>query len=408
MKKYIRKQLYDELWKTLTGEINFIQAAVGPRQVGKTTLSLQIFDNWKGPKIYETADQPNTPTIGWINDKWQNARNLCKKNKQSVLLILDEIQKIPRWSEVVKKLYDEDKRLKNNIRVLLLGSSALLMHRGLTESLAGRFELHKHNQWSFSECKECFLLSLDKYIYFGGYPGALLLIEDENRWANYMRGSLIETVLSKDIILLTSIAKPVLMRQSFGLAVSHSARIVSYQKMLGTLQDAGNTTTITSYLNLMSKAFLLMPLERCSGSRIRRRGSIPKILVYDNGLITSMAGVNFNTAKKDKMLWGRLVENSIGARLYFIFNKLSGELYYWRDRDNEVDYVARLGDKIIGIEIKSGMPDKNPAALAIFKRKYKNSKTVIISNSKEPTVNSEKNININEFYKNPEKCIFGL
>ncbi|MEW6556312.1 MAG: ATP-binding protein [Elusimicrobiota bacterium] len=408
MKKYIRKQLYDELWKALTGKINLIQAVIGPRQVGKTTLALQIFDNWKYPKIYETADQPNIPTVSWITDKWQNARNLCKKTKQPVLLILDEVQKIPKWSEVVKKLYDEDKRLHNNNHVLLLGSSALLMQRGLTESLAGRFELHRHNQWSFSECKECFSLSLDEYIYFGGYPGALLLIEDENRWANYMRESLIEPVLSKDIILSTPITKPVLMRQSFGLAVNHAAQIVSYQKMLGTLQDAGNTTTIASYLNLMSKAFLLTPLERWSGARIRRRGSIPKILVYDNGLSTSMAGVKFNTAKKDKMFWGRLVENSIGARLYFIFNKLGGEIYYWRERNNEVDYVTRLGDKIIGFEIKSGRLDKNPAALLLFKRKYKNSKTVIISNSKELTVNSEKNININEFYKNPEKYIIEL
>ena len=405
MKKYIREQLYEELWKTLTGKIKLIQVVVGPRQVGKTTLSLQIFDNWRGPKVYETADHPNIPTTKWIDAKWQNIRELYKQKKQPALLIFDEVQKILKWSGMVKKLFDEDKRLNYNINVLLLGSSALLMQRGLSESLAGRFELHHHNQWSFAECRECFSVSLDEYLYFGGYPGTLLMRKDETRWANYIRDSLIETVLSKDILLLAPVTKPILLRQSFGMAVNNAANIVSYQKMIGTLQDAGNTTTIASYLNLLSKAFLLSPLERWSGSRIRQRGSIPKILVFDNGLISAMSGSNFTKTKKNKVVWGKLVENAVGANLYFMVRRYGGELFYWRERDREVDYVVKKGNLLVGIEVKSGRIDKSPAALSFFRRKYKNSKTIIISNSAEPKIEGVRNISLNNFFENPVKAI---
>jgi predicted AAA+ superfamily ATPase len=403
MNNYLRHRLYDDLWNSLRGRINLIQAVIGPRQVGKTTMALQILEKWPGPKIYETADQPDIPNLEWINIQWNKIRNLSGLKKKPALLVLDEIQKIQKWSDIVKKLFDEDRRLKNNIRVLILGSSALLMQRGLSESLTGRFELQRHNQWSFAECREYFSLSLDEYLYFGGYPGALRMRRDENRWARYMRDSLIETVLSKDIILLSPITKPFLLRQSFGLAVNNAARIISYQKMLGSLQDAGNTTTIASYLHLLSKAFLLTPLERWSGSRIRQRGSIPKILVFDNGLVSSMSGLSFRDVRKDKALKGRLIENAVGAMLYFITDKLGGELYYWRERDKEVDYVVKIGNKATAFEVKSGIPEKEPAALTFFVRKYKNARPYIISNSPDAHIGSIKNINLEEAFKNPEK-----
>lgn len=405
MRNYIRQPYYNELMKALKGKVNLIQAVVGPRQVGKTTLALQLFKRWKGPKIYETADLPNTPSFEWISTHWQKMRALYKKQKVKSLLILDEVQKIPHWSEMVKKLFDEDRRLNYNIRALLLGSSSLLMQRGLSESLAGRFELQRHNQWSFSECRDCFSLTLKEYIYFGGYPAALAIRKDEPRCQRYIRDSLIETVLSKDIILLSPIAKPILLRQSFGMSIEHAAQVISYQKMLGTLQDAGNTTTIASYLHLLSNAFLLTPLPRYSGARIRQRGSIPKILIFDNGLISAMQGLNFKTIIKDKTLWGRLVENAVGAQLYFIAQRNGGELFYWRERGNEVDYVLKIGERLQGIEIKSGRPDKKPVAQETFRKKYKKSESMIISNAKSAKINSITNINLYDFFNNPKEIL---
>ncbi len=403
MKNYIRKILYKQLWESLRGEINLIQAVIGPRQVGKTTLALQLFEKWPGPKIYESADQPDTPSKEWINIQWQEIRTLYKNGKSKAVIILDEIQKIPDWSEVVKKLFDEDRRFGYDIKVVLLGSSSLLMQRGLSESLAGRFEIQRHSQWSFSECQEFFSLSLSKYIYFGGYPGALLLRKDENRWSRYIRDSLIETVLAKDILLLAPISKPILLRQAFGLAVSSPAQIISYQKMLGTLQDAGNTTTIASYLHLLAKAFILVPLERWSGSRIRQRGSIPKILILDNGLISAMAGLNYRVTVKDKTGWGRLIENAVGTQLYFRAQKEGGELFYWRDRDNEIDYIFKVGDKIKAIEVKSGAANINWSSLKAFNKKYRNSELIIISYSESARINNVRNINLRSFFSNPEK-----
>lgn len=403
MKNYIRQVLYNALLRSLRTDINLIQTVIGPRQVGKTTLALQLFERWNGPKVYDTADQPSTPSLEWIQARWDQIRRQSKNTKQSPLLILDEIQKIPKWSLTVKKLFDEDRRFKYDIRVVLLGSSALLMQRGLTESLAGRFEVHRHNQWSFPECHECFSLNLNEYIYFGGYPGALAIRKDEVRWARYIRDSLIETVLSKDVLLLVPVSKPVLLRQAFGLAINHPAQIISYQKMLGTLQDAGNTTTIASYLHLLSKAFLLVPLERWSGARIRQRGSIPKILIFDNGLISAMQGLNFKDAMKDSTIWGRLMENAVGAQLYFLAQKAGGELFYWRDRNNEIDYVFKIGNKIKAIEVKAGRISGETPAFTIFEKKYKKAESITISNSKTSRAGTVMNIALYDFFKNPER-----
>lgn len=412
MKEYIRKSLLNTLWKGLKGEPRLLQVIIGPRQVGKTTLVLQLYDRWSGPKLYKTADLPNIPTVGWIITQWEECRSLCQRKRRETLLVLDEIQKIPRWSEAVKKMFDEDKRSKVPMRVVLLGSSSLLMQKGLTESLAGRFELHRHTHWSFSECKEYFKLRLEEYIYFGGYPGAIPLRRDEPRWAKYIRDSLIETVLSKDVILMSPITKPALLRQAFGLCLTHPAEIMSYQKMIGQLQDAGNTTTIAFYLRLLSNAFLLAPLEKYSGSKIKQRGSMPKILLLDNALISATIGGGFKTILKDKTLWGRMIENAVGAKIYPMLQEFGGGLFYWRDRNDEVDYIVQIGQRLIAIEVKSGILLKFPASLDLFSRRYKKVEKIIIFNpqiTKQSKHNKAENnieyVSLQEFFCNPSKIL---
>ena len=402
MKDYIRKKLYNDLWRGLRGKPNLIQVALGPRQVGKTTLALQILEHWKGEKLYESADQPSTPSLTWIAGMWQKARALISVNAPEVLLILDEVQKITNWSEMVKKLFDEDRRAGRRLRVILLGSSALLMQKGLTESLAGRFEIHRHFHWSFSECKEYFNLSLNEYLYFGGYPGAIPMRRNQERWARYIRDSLIETVLSKDVLLMMPVTKPALLRQVFGLSTAHPAEILSYQKMVGQLQDAGNTTTVASYLNLLSNAFLVAPLERWSGSRIKQRGSIPKLLVLDNALVSAMSGQLFKQIKNNKSLWGRMIENAVGAKLYMILQDKGVNLLYWRQRQEEVDFIFNFGGKVYAVEVKSSAQKATENALLSFGRKYKKSKLVLISPIKEKMTPEISYVALDDFFENPD------
>ncbi len=378
MKRYIRRHHYDALWLALSGEPNLLQVIVGPRQVGKSTLALQLIRRWPGKTLYQTADRPEVPGPEWLNEHWLQARRLCRRRKPG-LLVLDEIQKVPRWSEQVKRLFDEDRARDINLRVILLGSSALLMQKGLAESMAGRFELHRHLQWSFAECHACFGLSFDEFLYFGGYPGGLGLRNQPQRWASYLRESLIETVLGRDLLLLAPVSKPILLRQSFTLAVANPARIISYQKMLGTFNDAGNVTTIASYLRLLAMAFLVVPLERWSGGHIRQRGSIPKILVMDNGLIAAITGIQRSRLMREPALRGFWLENAVGRELYALALAVGGELYYWRERNYEVDYVVRYGDRLLAIEVKSGVPGKTLSGLAAFKRRYPKAETVLLS-----------------------------
>jgi uncharacterized protein len=409
MEQFIRRQYFDPLVRNLQSQPNLLQIIIGPRQVGKTTLARQIKDQWKGLSHYATADMPGVPGRDWIEEQWGKARSEHQtKPHVPYLLILDEVQKVQNWSSAVKQLFDEDRIEERHLRVLLLGSSALLMQRGLTESLAGRFELHRHAPWSYAECREHFGISFSEYLFFGGYPVGLSLREDEKRWTQYVRDALIETVLSKDLLLMVPIRKPALLRQTFALAALHPAEIVSYQKMTGTLQDAGNATTIASYLQLLSQAFLVHTLERWSGSRIRQRGSQPKIIIPDNGIANAMAGRRQDTWRTDANFRGRMTENAVGAVLHVLAAEHGGTLFYFRERGEEIDFVLQIGNDIMAIEVKSGVQKGIPPSLVAFCRKKPAIRGIVISGQADALSIINEHVSfltLEEFFLQPEHIL---
>jgi predicted AAA+ superfamily ATPase len=273
-----------------------LQILIGPRQVGKTTAARRVADGWTGPVHYATADLPLPPGPEWIESHWQLAR---RDTGRAPLLVLDEVQKVRGWSETVKALWDDDRAQRRDLRVLLLGSSALLLAEGSSESLAGRFLLHRCLHWSWRECRTAFGWELDTWIFFGGYPGAAVLIEDEEVWRRYVTDSLVETVLARDVLALERITKPTLLRHLFALVARFPAQILSYNKMLGQLQDAGNTTTLADYLRLCERAFLVTGLERFSAGEARSRGSSPKVVLWNDALVTALGMRSFAEARRD-------------------------------------------------------------------------------------------------------------
>jgi predicted AAA+ superfamily ATPase len=356
----------------------FIQVILGPRQVGKTTMVNQLLSQLSIPYINESADAISATNPAWLMQAWETARLRMKASGASeYLLVIDEIQKIDNWSEVVKQQWDKDTREKVNIKVILLGSSRLLIQKGLTESLAGRFETFYLGHWSFAEMEAAFGWSIEQYIYFGGYPGSATLIDDEERWKNYIKDSLIETSISKDILMLTRVDKPALLKRLFELGCLYSGQILSYTKIIGQLQDAGNTTTLANYLKLLSDCGLLGGLEKYAGNVIRQRSSSPKFQVYNNALLTSQDDETYSTAIVNPKLWGRLVESSVGAHL---FNHAVSErynLYYWREGNHEVDFILEKGNKVIGLEVKSGASAENEG-MGIFNEKFHPDKMLLV------------------------------
>jgi predicted AAA+ superfamily ATPase len=361
--------------KRLTRPPNLIQVVVGARQVGKTTAARTLASRWRGPVHVAAADLPLPPGPEWIEMHWALARRQI--GRRTGLLILDEIQKVRSWSQSVKALWDQDRARGRSMRVVLLGSSALLLTRGLSESLAGRFFLHRAPHWSYDECRRAFGWDLDHWIFFGGYPGAAPFIDDEPAWRAYVSDSLVETVLARDVLALQTVAKPALLRHLFMLAAAFPAQILSYNKMLGQLQDAGNTTTLAHYLRLLETAFLASGLERFSGGRARSRGSSPKLVLWNNALVNALGLRSFEHARRDAAQWGRLVENAVGAHLLNHLQGLAFELTYWRERNDEVDYVVRHGDALWAIEVKSGRPGK-PRGLEALRRLRPNTTPLIV------------------------------
>ncbi|MDQ7823848.1 MAG: ATP-binding protein [Candidatus Eremiobacteraeota bacterium] len=369
MKRLFTRQINEILITRLKESRQFIQVLFGPRQVGKTTALMQVLESIAMPSHSVSADQPSLRNALWLEEQWEVARLLARREKEAVLAV-DEIQKVPLWPEVVKRLWDEDSRAGTPLKVVLLGSSPLLIQSGLTESLAGRFEAIRAGHWTFSECHEFFGWDLDTFIYFGGYPGAAHLIRDRERWSRYIQDSLIETTLSRDILLMTRVDKPALLRRLFFLGCEYSGQVLSYQKMLGQLHDAGNTTTLAHYLELLSGAGFLAGIGKYSGESVRRRASSPKLLVYDTALITAQSPLTFKEARADRKYWGRLVESAAGAYLLNLAADRKLNLFYWREGDREVDFVLQKGKKLIAMEVKSGAWKGSLSGMASFDKAF--------------------------------------
>jgi predicted AAA+ superfamily ATPase len=420
MENYRRTASF-QLQERMAEPVRRLIVVAGPRQIGKTTAVHQVLrDRQQASYQFHAVDAPTSiandlPTdfsiatatdrlIGggsdtmrdekWLIERWQEARQAARawynasteallagkpppaKAQDTTLspyaLVFDEIQHIPNWSGVVKGLWDQDRAQDLAMHVVVLGSAPLLMQRGLSESLMGRFELLEMTHWSYSEMRDCFGFTLDQYIYFGGYPGpAPLVIQgQELRWCNEVLHSLIEPNLVKDILALARIEKPAVLRQLFELGCSYSGQIVALTKLLVQLNDAGNTTTLTHYLKLLRAAGLLAGLEKYAAQVIRQRAAPPKLNVLNTAFVSVYCGKTFSQARADHALWGHLVESSIGAHL--LNSAANGmNVGYWRESPFEVDFVLQHGDRIAALEVKSAAHNQSARkGLRVFAEKH--------------------------------------
>jgi predicted AAA+ superfamily ATPase len=354
----------------------FIQVVAGPRQVGKTTLVQQVTESSDLTTIFASADEPTLRGQDWIAQQWEAGR-LAGRQRASVL-VLDEVQKIPGWSESVKRLWDEDTRHRRPVKVVLLGSAPLLIQRGLSESLAGRFEVLRLPHWSLAEMREAFGWPVERFVFYGGYPGAAPLVSEPERWRNYVVDALVETTISRDVLLLTRVDKPALLRRLFELGCRYSGQVLSYTKMLGQLHDAGNTTTLAHYLDLLSGAGMVTGLAKFAGTAVRQRSSSPKLQVLNTALMTAQSGLDFDHARAEREFWGRLVESAVGAHLANAAATGVCELYYWRDRNREVDFVVRKGRELTAIEVKSDRAHEAQPGLAAFAEAFKPRRQLLV------------------------------
>lgn len=379
-----QRPYFQELIARLKEPKRFIQVLMGPRQVGKTTLIEQVLQEVKTPYLSVSADAVPNTTGAWLEQQWESARFQHRNSgAPDFIFSVDEIQKISNWSETIKKMWDEDTKNKRNIKVILLGSSRLLLQQGLTESLSGRFETTYLGHWSFAEMHKAFGFTPEQYVWFGGYPGTASLIANEDRWKRYITDALIETSISKDILMLTRVHKPALLRKLFELGCLYSGQVLSYTKITGQLQDAGNTTTLAHYLNLLNTAGLLAGIEKFSGEELRQRSSSPKFQVHNTALLTAQQELSLTEVKKLPDVWGRWVEAAVGAHL--VNHQLSEgyTVHYWRHRNDEIDFVLHKKGKVVGIEVKSGATQKAKGVDA-FKKQHNPDKILLVGTSGIP------------------------
>lgn len=366
---YKRAQ-YDILSQRILEPRSRIQVVSGPRQVGKSTMVKQVLTETKIPYLSVSADNITTTDNSWIGEMWETARSKMKvAGSKEYLLVIDEVHKLKNWSEAIKKEWDSDTRNDVNIKVVLLGSSRLLLKDGLTESLAGRYELIRMPHWSYSEMRDAFDMNIDQYIYFGGYPGGANYINDERRWSRYIKDSIIAPAINRDVLTTKIVYKPELMRQLFNLGCAYSGKELSLNKMVGQLQDAGNVTTLANYLGTLDESRLLCGLHKYAKDEARKYNSVPKLMVYNTALLSAQMNTTFENALTTPNVWGRWVESAIGAYLLNEADEYDYKLYYWREKDNEVDFVIEQCGRNIAIEVKSGRRGNNEG-MGIFREKF--------------------------------------
>lgn len=393
-----KRAQYSTLKKRLEQPRMRIQILTGPRQIGKTTLIHQVLESLNRPFDFHSADAMDHSNHSWIEHIWTLARKDWDQQQetQTRILIIDEIQKVPNWAEMVKRLWDQDTADGRQIQIVLLGSSPLLLQKGMTESLMGRFERIQLTHWTWPEMNAAFGWDLDTFIFYGGYPGAAPFLPDEERWAEYVIESLVEPTLSRDVYDIKTIQKPALMRKLFDFGVDYSSQIISYTKMLGQLHDAGNTVTIAEYLTLLEKVSFLCGLEKYDPAGTRKRRSSPKLNVFNMALMNAPRIQGFDFSRRDQATWGRIVEAAVGAHL---LNGISGsplKLYYWRERDLEVDFVLESSAGILGIEVKSGTRIRTRTGMKAFSKRFPGAKTLMIGGG---------GLELSDFFSQPVKAL---
>lgn len=381
--EYIRHH-YNILVERLSEPRRFIQVIAGPRQVGKSTLVRQVLEKCAIAHTSESADTVDHNDKQWIANLWESVRVKMRLGKlDEFILVIDEIHKIDNWSEQVKREWDADTRNGTNIKVVLLGSSRMLIKAGLNESLAGRFELIRMLHWSYNEMRDAFGWSIEQYVYFGGFPGAAPLAHNERRWKAYLRDAIIEPSVEKDVILTTNIYKPALMRQLFDVGCANSGTELSLNKIAGQLQDVGNVTTLANYLHALGESQLLTGLKKFAAGETRKYNSIPKLMVFNTALLSSNFGQGFEREVADPKRWGRWVESAVGAHLLCNAGEFGYNVFYWRENNLEVDFVITYQDQVIAIEVKSGRRTTNEG-IRVFVERFKPKSAFVVGSGGVP------------------------
>lgn len=377
-----QRDIVDIIAGRLSEQRRFMQFVVGPRQTGKSTAVAQALDSVGKPTLEFAFDRPRDARARKLEEEWNRARNLAEEHGEAILF-LDEVQKVPEWSGTVKALWDEDTRRARRLHVVVAGSSSLLLQKGMAESLTGRYEEIHSTHWSFSECREAFGYSLEDFLSFGGYPGAAPLRGDIERWFDYMHNAIIEPTLNQDILQLETVRKPALLRALFEVGAVYSAQEISYRKLLGQLDDRGNTDTIAHYLNLLSNAGLMSGLQKYDEKALRRKNSSPRLLVHDTALMTTASGEDRTLLLCDREKRGHLVESSVGAYLLARSHREHFDIAWWRDGGHEVDFVVSKGRKRTAIEVKSGRI-RGTSGLGAFVQEYPGTYTIIVGSDVFP------------------------
>lgn len=365
-----RRAQFDELTARLSERRMMIQVVAGPRQVGKSTMVKQVLQETTIPNMFVSADGIPKNNTTWIGEVWETARARMRVGRHlEYLLVIDEVHKINNWSEEVKRQWDADTFNDVNMKVVILGSSRLLLKDGLTESLAGRYEMIRMPHWSYREMRDAFGLDVNHYIFFGGYPGGAQLMGNETRWRRYVKDSIIAPAIECDILTTKTIYKPELMKQLFELGCTYSGEEISLTKILGQLQDAGNVTTLAGYLTTLNEAQLLSGMQKYANDNARKYNSVPKLCVYNTSLLSALSGVAFEKIYTVPAEWGRWVESAVGAHLLNYAEEQDYRVYYWRDGNKEVDFVIESNGRCIAIEVKSGRRTMN-AGLPEFVNRF--------------------------------------
>jgi predicted AAA+ superfamily ATPase len=331
----------------------------GPRQCGKTTLAQQV----GGKRRYRYLTFDDAATLAAART---DITGFVARLERHV--ILDEVQHVPELFAALKPLVD---RNRDSVRLILTGSSNVLLIPRLSDSLAGRMEIIRLSPLSQIELARAHptfihtLFSADQKfehsgreghalaerIARGGYPVVQKRSSRrrEDWYANY-----IDALVQRDVREMTRIGNLHAIPKLLALAATQTARLVNLSQMASSFELT--RPTIAGYLTLIERLFLIEYLVPWFGNRAKRLIKTPKLHFGDTGLACSLLQCSVAELEGQRELLGQLLET-------FVFGEISRQsgaypervnLYHLRDKDGyEVDIVIQVGNKFAGIEVKA-------------------------------------------------------
>lgn len=373
-----------------------VQAVVGPRQVGKSTLIRQVLEKLEAPTVFLSCKSVQYRQTGWIHKEWEIARLLAKHHGHCVIAV-DDAQRLPGWAPLLCQLHKEDLEQQRDIRIVITGSSELELLQQLKDKFPQSHEVIRAGYWTYPEMRCAFNWGIEQYLFYGGLPRSGDEPSDDETWLNWIRELMFDNLLKEDVKAVAPAQNHEAIFDYFKVSSVHSGNIMSYAQLAQKLPFTVKPTTLANYQKVLSRAGISNGLARIQdGGEISRSGS-PKLQLSSNAWLTGMMNSRFDKLRSQGVIWKQVFKSAVGAHLLNFAQENAYSVHYWFDRQHRVDFVLKKNDALVPIVVMPGDVKQGTDAIQAFAKNNAMPHAIILQAGNDDASLSPHHMNIEAF-----------